>query len=372
VIRRLLLPVTLASALLGAGAACAAAPDPAGPAPSGGIASEKAADAFSTGWAGYRQRFVKPEGRVLDDGNANVSHSESQGYGMLLAVLADDPFTFAKIWGWTQKELMIRPDGLAAWRWEPDKSPHVQDMNNASDGDLLIAWALAEAGARWKKPDYAEAAGRVGAALVAAAVKPVNGAPALLPGAVGFTATDRADGPVLNPSYSVFPAFEALARLMPEAGWQALRRSGLKLVEKARFGPLKLPSDWMSAAEPKLRPAAGFKPEFGYNAVRIPLYLAMSRELPAPALREAVSPFAGLWAEDGDVGPFVIDVATGSAAEPFYGRGYKAVMALARCIRTGARLPPALLGPAPADQYYPATLHLLTLHVISERYPACV
>ena len=72
------------------------------------------------------------------------------------------------------------------------------------------------------------------------------------------------------------PALEALARLMPEAGWPAVRKSGLQLIEKARFGLLKLPTDWVSAADGKLRPAAGFKPEFGYNAIRIPLYLAMS------------------------------------------------------------------------------------------------
>ena len=38
-------------------------------------------------WAAYRDRFVLADGRVVDDGNGGISHSEGQGYGLLLAVL---------------------------------------------------------------------------------------------------------------------------------------------------------------------------------------------------------------------------------------------------------------------------------------------
>jgi endo-1,4-beta-D-glucanase Y len=36
-------------------------------------------------WAAYRDRFVMADGRVVDDANGGISHSESQGYGLLLA-----------------------------------------------------------------------------------------------------------------------------------------------------------------------------------------------------------------------------------------------------------------------------------------------
>src|SRR5262249_22467996 len=81
-------------------------------------------------WAAYAEHFVSPEGRVIDTANGNISHSEGQGYGLLLAVLADDRAAFERIWSFTRTELMIRPDGLAAWRWEPDTAPHVTDPNN--------------------------------------------------------------------------------------------------------------------------------------------------------------------------------------------------------------------------------------------------
>ncbi len=69
------------------------------------------------GWRAYRERFVTPQGRVVDTGNGGISHSEGQGYGMLLAVAADDRATFERIWTWTRANLMVRDDQLLAWRW---------------------------------------------------------------------------------------------------------------------------------------------------------------------------------------------------------------------------------------------------------------
>ncbi|MEJ1938182.1 glycosyl hydrolase family 8, partial [Nostoc sp. NIES-2111] len=176
--------------LLMSASPCAQAAQTPSPVPRAAIARE----AFSNGWALWRSRFIAKDGRVVDTGNAGVSHSEGQGYGMLLAVLADDPFTFDRLWAWTRSALMIREDGLAAWRWDPASTPRVADMNNASDGDLLIAWALAEAARSWNKPEHRDSAARSAAALFASAVCSVNGERTLLPGAAGFTAEDRPDG----------------------------------------------------------------------------------------------------------------------------------------------------------------------------------
>jgi endoglucanase len=67
-------------------------------------------------WAAYKQRFISAEGRLIDDSAGNVSHSEGQGYAMLLAAFAGDRATFDKLWAWTSSNLEIRGDGLAAWR----------------------------------------------------------------------------------------------------------------------------------------------------------------------------------------------------------------------------------------------------------------
>src|SRR5262249_8402767 len=63
-------------------------------------------------WQNYRQRFVTDKGRVVDTANSMVSHSEGQGYGMLLAVAARDRAGFERIWNWTRANLMVRGDQL--------------------------------------------------------------------------------------------------------------------------------------------------------------------------------------------------------------------------------------------------------------------
>ena len=157
-------------------------------------------------WRSYLARFVTADGRVVDTANGGVSHSESQGYGMLLAVAAGDRSTFERIWGWTRANLMTRDDALLAWRWEPNQRPAVADMNNATDGDLLVAWALTEAAEGWSDASYRTAARRlaveIGRKLI---VHTAEGTQLLLPALAGFSAEDVADGPVINLSYYLFP-----------------------------------------------------------------------------------------------------------------------------------------------------------------------
>ncbi|SUB19146.1 Minor endoglucanase Y precursor [Pantoea agglomerans] len=43
------------------------------------------AQASASGWETFKSRFVTSEGRITDTANNNVSHTEGQGYGMLLA-----------------------------------------------------------------------------------------------------------------------------------------------------------------------------------------------------------------------------------------------------------------------------------------------
>ena len=70
-------------------------------------------------WRAYRARFITDQGRLVDTANGQISHSEGQGYGMLLAVAAGDRVSFERIWGWTRANLMVRGDELQAWRWSP-------------------------------------------------------------------------------------------------------------------------------------------------------------------------------------------------------------------------------------------------------------
>ena len=90
-------------------------------------------------WESYKARFFKPEGRIVDTGNGGVSHTEGQGFAMLMAVANDDKATFDKLWQWTDRRLKNKENGLFYWRYNPAESNPVADKNNAADGDVLIA-----------------------------------------------------------------------------------------------------------------------------------------------------------------------------------------------------------------------------------------
>ncbi|AWB19539.1 hypothetical protein DA075_00120 [Methylobacterium currus] len=79
----------------------------------------------------------------------------------------------------------------------------------------------------------------------------------VLPSVAGFSAEDRADGPVVNLSSWIFPAFDRMPLRAPEFDWAGLARSGRRLVRAARFGPARRPSEWISLAEAAPRPADG-------------------------------------------------------------------------------------------------------------------
>ncbi|MET0374182.1 MAG: glycosyl hydrolase family 8, partial [Rhizorhabdus sp.] len=56
-------------------------------------------------WDEFKRRFVLPEGRIADTGNGGISHSEGQGYGLVLAEAAGDRATFDRLLGWTEATL---------------------------------------------------------------------------------------------------------------------------------------------------------------------------------------------------------------------------------------------------------------------------
>ncbi|MCQ4163027.1 glycosyl hydrolase family 8 [Roseomonas sp. GC11] len=238
-------------------------------------------------WEEFKQRFIAPIGRVVDTGNKDCSHSEGQGWGLLLAASFDDQAAFDRILSWTRAELRRPYDSLTAWSWKPNRARPVEDSNNATDGDLFIAWALARAGRRWGRPALVEEARAILRDLDRLCVREVDGRPVLLPAAFGF---EHPGYLVVNPSYYVFPAFPALAQLHPQGRWMALYEGGLDLLRQARFGRWGLPADWVRLASgERPKPAWGWPPRFSYDAIRVPLYLNWAGLGEEPAARAALS-----------------------------------------------------------------------------------
>ncbi|MCB8819642.1 glycosyl hydrolase family 8 [Microvirga rosea] len=321
----------------------------------------------SANWEAYRTRFVEDSGRVVDNANGNISHSEGQGYGLLLAFAAGDRATFEKIWTFTYTELLIRDDGLAVWKWDPAATPHVTDRNNATDGDILIAYALAKAGSAWQDQRYTQAAQKLAKAIGKATIVKNANFPFLLPAAKGFTQADRQDGPIVNLSYWVFEAFPVLRTLAPEYDWSAVWREGIVLLQQAVAGKTHLPADWMSIRN-RLQPrtAEGFDPEFGYNSLRIPLYLLRAGMADVDWLKTLKQ----RWITDRE-GVAVVNVVTGEIKERLTNQGYVALSAVLACALDGTKVPEDLKAFDP-QFYYPASLYLLSMSLISEKYPQCL
>jgi endo-1,4-beta-D-glucanase Y len=313
-------------------------------------------EALSALWQQYKAKFIDPSGRVIDNANGGISHSEGQGYSMLLAERFGDKDAFAKAWLWTQQNLLVRPDRLAAWRWDPTSTLHVTDTNNATDGDLFMAWALSETGEKWNEPSYTRAAQEIADAVARADVAPSPFGPILKPAAAGFGAKDQRDGPVVNLSYWVFSGLETLHKRSEAADWNALAATGRKLIGKAQFGRQKLPSNWVALGGSAPAPAAAFPRLFGYDAIRIPLYLAWSGTAQDRSLLQPYS----------QIDLSVIDLDSGDIRDALSDPDYGAISALAGCVLHGTSVSPSS-SPYQGQTYYPATLHLLALIAARDR-----
>lgn len=234
---------------------------------------------------------------------------------------------------------------LHAWRYDPREAVAVADRNNATDGDILIAWALALAGKRWGNAEFTRESAEIRRAIRAKLVIERSGQLVLLPGLEGFADARRT---VVNPSYYIWPALDDFARTDGEPVWRPLIDDGVKLVTAARFGPLALPVDWFEIApDGKLAPATDKPPRFGFDAVRIPLYASAGRRI---GLAETSLAWWQSEAKNGTSIPAWIDVLSDEKASYALSSGGMAVFARA----IGARQPDVL-----AEDYYSAILQLL-------------
>jgi endo-1,4-beta-D-glucanase Y len=314
------------------------------------------AAAFRSEWFHFQARFLLPEGRVVDTGNGGVSHSEGQGWGLLFALWADDRPAFERLLGWTRRVLRRPGDALHAWRFRPEAALPVDDPNNATDGDICIAWALLEAGQRWDMPDYTALGTAIARDILRLLVRRVGAYSVLLPGARGF---ELAEGTVINPSYYVFPAFAALARAVPDPAWVRVAADGLVLLQACRFGRWGLPPDWavLGRAEGSLSLPGGWPPRFSFDAVRVPLYLAWAGLGSEPVL-ERVRDF---WTDPAHpVLPAWADLTSDATAPYAASPGVRAIARLTGAQRlAGPVAQQAEASVADAPNYYSAALSML-------------
>jgi len=317
-------------------------------------------------WPAYAERFVEA-GRVVDRDNGGISHSEGQGYGMLFAEAAGDRERFEQLWRWTRQTLQ-RSDGLFSWRFRPcpamDRSC-VDDPNNATDGDLLVAWALLRASRRWDHQPWAAAARSIIESVERNLLHGDHGYLFLLPGRDGFVEHSPAGARYrLNLSYYLFPALADFARFTGDPRWKLVAADGVRLLRAARFGERNLHPDWVQLGESGL--AGGGDLIYGFNACRIPLHVIWDPSVD----RSLLAPYTAFWADDAP--PATVDLRSGEGADYPWNSG---MAALARTVL--ARLQgtePAFERPArarigAAEGYYAASLAMLSLVALADLDP---
>jgi len=316
-------------------------------------------------WTAWRNQYLDFSGRVVDGPQERASHSEGQGYGMMLAAEIGDDLAFQRMAEWTQNNLAIRSDKLLAWRWLPDRPERVPDRNNASDGDLFHAWALLRGGEIFAEPLYTERAILIARDIARYCLvpRPDDVTRMLLSPAINGFSTRS--GHVFNPSYMMPMALRELGEAADETSLIDAADSGIELItELARTGPVP---DWLEITPEGIQPATGFSFDSGYEALRVPLFLLWSGETDNQAIMEFVlaqrsapiGSFATVVSRDGND---VIELSSDS--------GYNSIRVVSQCQVEQLKF----ISVPPFDTrqaYYPATLQLFSFLVLLTSMPSC-
>ncbi|WP_297209254.1 MULTISPECIES: glycosyl hydrolase family 8 [Thermodesulfovibrio] len=242
------------------------------------ICQAASAEVLSEYWSYYKRNFLSEDGRVIDIQSSSISHSEGQGYGMLLSVFFSDKETFDKLWRWTRDNLQVRnADSLFAWSWGKHFSGKwtVLDYNNASDGDTLIAYALCLAGDKWKRQEYIEEAMKIIEVIKNLLVLKIDSSYYVLPAYYGFY---RENEIIINPSYYILPAYRVFQAVGKDDFWGKLYGDSVRLLKKLSFGKYGLPPDWIVLKGDTFNFYSERPITFGFEAIRIPLYALMAEE----------------------------------------------------------------------------------------------
>lgn len=233
-------------------------------------------DAASQDWRLFKNIYLSEAGRIIDREQGNISHSEGQGYGLLLALHNDDKLVFDKVWVWTKATLQIRKDHLFVWKWDAsDVSGLKRDSNNASDGDILIAYALLQGFEKWGASVYQNEAIDIIKDIRRLLLTEYKNHQLLLPGELGFVHQSDIE---FNPSYQIYAAFELFEKYDRDFNWSKLSRSAKRLVKMSAQNQTKLPLDWVVLTAHGVKAKENKFPGFGDEAIRVFLYQCWQEE----------------------------------------------------------------------------------------------
>ena len=247
-------------------------------APSAALTPAATVNAFVRGYVGS-------DGRVARRDQGGDTVSEGQAYAMLMTAAVGDRPTFDAVWRWAQRNLM-QPDGLLAWHWVAGT---VADPEAASDADLGAAAALALAARRFGDPSYLIAGRTLAHAMASHEVGTSIDGPTLVAGPWAAQAPEYVDPSYLAPG--------ELSELAASYGppWPSIARAaGTQLRSLTSSG--SLPPDWaVIGSDGQVHPASppgspGQPAQFGFDAVRVPVWMATSCSAPLRAAATQLLP----------------------------------------------------------------------------------
>jgi endoglucanase len=268
-------------------------------------------------WAGYKHYFIDEDGRVRRPKDRDTV-SEGQAYAMLRAVWMDDKEVFDRCYRWTEENLSRKDrtgDNLLAWHW---KGGRAADRMPASDADIDYALALILADSKWPgmapdgTEDYGEKAERVLSDVLRLETYTTAGGRLYLSPWIPEEKEGMSRFPV-NPSYYSPAHFRIFYAFTKDERWLALKDTAYYVLNTlARyFNGAKgagLVPDWCSVDRgDRFYPLEGKNQGFGWEAVRVPLRVAMDyfwfeSEEAKGFLRSGFAAFAEKkWLKDGRV-----------------------------------------------------------------------
>ena len=238
---------------------------------------------------GKSQQYV----RMNDGQGATRVVSESQGYGMLAAVLAAKQgarthATFNHFYRYYRAHRISSTSPLMCWqqtRRNGKLTSVGSERNSATDGDLDIAYALILADRQWgsRTTNYRQAAKRLLTAILAHEINPTTALP--LMGNWATTATDRSK---LRTGDLMTGYFRTFAKFTGNQRWNRVAQQSQRAVQKlsARHKTGLFP-DFIRVRGTSLKLTAvrpgeiesGTDNQYGYNACRVPWRLAQTYQL---------------------------------------------------------------------------------------------
>ncbi|WP_256384895.1 cellulose synthase complex periplasmic endoglucanase BcsZ [Photobacterium toruni] len=227
-------------------------------------------------WLNFKSIYIK-QGRVIDGSDPRlITTSEGQSYGLFFALVANDKEAFSQILNWTQIHLAggDLTATLPAWLWgkNSDGQFGVIDANSASDSDLWITYALAEAGRLWHDDYYQSLAYFMSMRILhEESVNIQKQGLILLPAPKGFYLGNNTYR--VNPSYSPLQLIMRMNTLYPGEPWQVMYKAAVKMLVQTM--PTGFSPDWVELKQGIYIPDRETEAVGSYNAIRTYLWAGM-------------------------------------------------------------------------------------------------